>query len=180
MNARRILRRQLRMLGWPGVLGLGLLVFAGSFYVSGFRPAEARLDSLQMTIESRQRELERPDAAHELLTPEAQLVQFHKALPDAASQPDWLEKIFAIAGKQGIEIEQGDYKRVPSLEGRIVRLHITFPLKSNYPQIRRFIAQLKAEIPVLAIEQVQFERQKVADANLDARLQLVLFMEPSK
>jgi len=179
MNARRSLHRLTRLLGWPGVVGLGLLVCGASFYVSGFRPAETYQESLRMDVEARQLELNRPDGGREALTPAAQLVQFHKTFPDVASQPDWLEKIFSVASSQGIELEQGDYKLTRNVEGRIVRLRITFPLKSNYPQIRKFIAQLKAEIPVLALEHIQFERQKVADPNVEVRLQLVLFMEPS-
>ena len=179
MNTRRISRRLTRLLGWPGMLGLGLLVFGASFYVSGFRPAEAYLESLKINVEARQRELNRPGAEREVLTPTAQLIRFHQAFPDVASQPDWLEKIFTVASSQGIELEQGDYKLTRNVEGRIVRLRITFPLKITYPQIRRFIAQLRAEIPVLALEHVQFERQKVADPIVDVRLQLVLFMEPS-
>jgi len=178
MSAPLSMRRMNRLLGWPGVLGLGLLVFAASFYWSGLRPAEAYLGDLQASVDARQRDLKRSAAAGgEPQTPAAQLVKFHQAFPDSASQPDWLEKIFTVAASQGIELEQGDYKLTRNVEGRIVRLRITFPVKSNYPQIRKFIAQLKAEIPVMALEHIQFERQKVADPGVEVKLQLVLFME---
>lgn len=178
MTAGRSLRRIMRQLGWPGVLGLGLLVFAATFYVSGWRPAAAYRDDLQMNLELRQREANRPATTDRaLLTPTAQLAEFHKAFPDVASQPDWLEKIFKVASSEGIALEQGDYKLTRSVAGRIVRLHINFPVKCSYPQMRSFIARLKTEIPVLALEHIQFERQKVADPNLEVRLQMVLFME---
>jgi len=180
MSAAPSLRRMNRQLGWPGVLGLGLLVFAASFYLSGLRPAEAYLSGLQSDVESRQRDQKRSAAGGEAPTPAAQLSKFHQAFPDSASQPDWLEKIFTVAAAQGVELEQGDYKLSRNIEGRLVRLHISFPVKSDYPQMRRFIARLKAEIPVLALEHIQFERQKVADPALEVKLQLVLFMEQAR
>lgn len=181
MSSALSLRRMNRLLAWPGVLGLGLLVFSASFYFSGLRPAEANLASLQANIEARQRDLQRSAVAGgEPLTPAAQLIKFHQAFPDSASQPDWLEKIFSVAASQGIALEQGDYKLTRSIEGRIVRLRISFPVKSSYPQMRSFIARLKAEIPVMALEHIQFERQKVADPALEVKLQLVLFMEQAR
>ena len=53
---------------------------------------------------------------------------------------------------------------------------MTLPLKGEYPQIRRFLAALPAELPIVALENVQFERQKVADPNVEARIRLVLFL----
>lgn len=180
MNARWTPARLVRLLGWPGVLGTGLLVFAATLYLSALRPAASYLDGLRTNVETRQREALRTDATNrDGQTPASQLARFHKAFPTPASLPDWLERIFAVAGNQGIGLDEGDYKVIPDAAGRMVRVQITFPVKSNYPQIRKFISQLKAEIPVVALEHIQFQRQKVADPNVEAQIRLVLFMEPA-
>lgn len=178
MSARWSPARLLRRLGWPGVLGTGLLVFGATMYFSALRPAASYLDGLRTDVQARQREALRADATNrDGQTPTGQLARFHKALPGPTSLPDWLEKIFAVAGSQGIALDEGDYKVIPDAAGKMVRVQITFPVKSNYPQIRKFIAQLKAEIPVVALEHIQFQRQKVADPNVEAEIRLVLFME---
>ena len=43
-------------------------------------------------------------------------------------------------------------------------------------QIRNFLAAMPNELPVMALETVQFERQSIADPEVQARLRLVLYL----
>ncbi len=81
-----------------------------------------------------------------------------------------MEKIFASAQSHGIELEQGEYKVTRDKEGGLVRFQMTFPVKGNYPQIRKYLTALKADIPTLSLQQVQFKRQKVGDAMVEANI----------
>ncbi|MBI4983794.1 MAG: hypothetical protein HZC24_00130, partial [Rhodocyclales bacterium] len=112
-------------------------------------------------------------------TPASQLARFHQAFPALATLPEVLDRMFAVARRQGVALEQGDYRLTRNAAGQLVRIQIALPVKSNYPQIRRFIAGLKTEIPAVALENVQFARQKVADANVEATIKLALYMEPT-
>jgi hypothetical protein len=53
------------------------------------------------------------------------------------------------------------------------------PVTGEYRQIRAFLTELSAEIPALALENVQFSRQNVSDAAVEARIRLALYLEQS-
>lgn len=173
-----MLRRQARRLGLPGALGAGLLVCGAVFHLTVALPAQARLDALRQSAISRQVQIRESD----MLVkdgPAEQLLRFHQAFPADSSLPDWLDRMFAVAGNQGIGLEQGDYKLARDSAGKLLRFQVALPVRGSYPAIRKFISALQTEIPAMALEQVQFERQKVADGNIEAKIKLVLYMEPS-
>ncbi len=173
-------RRLMRLLGWPGIVGAGLMVFGVTLYVSALRPAEQQLDQVRHSAVSRQRQLgpagSQPGSAR---SPAEQLEQFYRLFPVDTTLPDCVEKIFAAAKSQGIELNQGDYKVTREQVGNLIRFQITLPVKGDYPQIRKFLTGLRNEVPAAAIEQVQFERQKIADPSIEAKIQLALYMERS-
>jgi hypothetical protein len=53
---------------------------------------------------------------------------------------------------------------------------VTLPIQATYPQIRRFVASLLNEIPVLAVDSVALERKQPTDRQVDAQLKLTLFL----
>jgi hypothetical protein len=180
MSGRYSLQRAMHRLGWPGVVGAGFLVLAATVYFTALLPANQQVSRLRAQLEQRSSAIARPDAAVRAAdSPAAQLVSFRKAMPDRASLPDCLEKIFAVAERSGINLDEGDYKLLENPGDKLVRIQITFPLKASYPQIRNFIAQLKLAMPAVALAHIQMQRQKVAETNVEAQIRLVLFMEPS-
>jgi len=66
---------------------------------------------------------------------------------------------------------------MPDKVGKLVRYQMTLPVKGEYPQIRKFLTDLPGALPAVALENVQFERQKIADPNVEAKIRLVLYME---
>jgi len=179
-DALRMLARRWRRLGWPGALGAGLMAGAAVFYLAALAPAYERLDELRAATLARRDELRRDAVLHAAGdAPDDQLVRFHRAFPVDTSLPEWLDKMFVVAARQGIALDQGDYKLTRNAVGKLVRIQIALPVRSNYSQIRKFLAGLRAEMPVVALEHVEFERQKVSDPIVDATIKLALYMEPS-
>ena len=58
-----------------------------------------------------------------------------------------------------------------------MRFQMSLPIKGEYPQIRKYLDSLLAEIPVVSLEHMQLERQKVGDPALEAKIRLALYME---
>lgn len=172
------LRRWLGVLGWPGMLAAGVLAICPAFYFSAIQPAQERLEAAQHSVVSlrQQLELSRQLPGGKAHTPAEQLAEFYRLFPHERSSPEWLEKLVAVAESNGISLNEGEYKASNDKTGRLVRFQITLPLKGEYPQMRRFLAALPAELPVMALENVQFERSKVADPKVEARIRLVLFL----
>ena len=78
-------------LGWPGMLGLGLLVAIGGFYVSALAPQQKLIDDLrQESLQLRER-AKRPnnDAPQ---APAEKLAAFYGFFPPPKELPDLLEK----------------------------------------------------------------------------------------
>lgn len=171
-------RHWLRILGWPGVLAIGGLAVLPAFYFSAIRPLQAHLDEMSRDV-ARQYEAEalaRKSNSGRMRGPDEQLAEYYRFFPPVRTAPKWLEKLVALAESRGISLDQGEYQAVPDKAGKLVRFQMTLPMKGEYPQIRKFLAALPAELPVVALEQVQFERHSIADPQVEARIRLVLYL----
>ncbi len=176
---RWMLRRWLRVLGRPGVLAIGVLVVYLPFYLSAIVPAQERLDVAQRGAlslhEQIQRASESLDGARS--TPAEQLAEFYRIFPEERSSPKWLGKLAVLARKNGIALNEGEYKVMRDDRVRLMRFQMVLPVKGEYQKIRRFLAALPAEIPIIALENVQFSRQSVGDSGVAAQIKLTLYLE---
>lgn len=168
----------LRRVGWPGVLAIGLLVMCPAFYLSAIRPAQARLDLAQQRAAALQEEasLSSKSFSGARLSTEEQLAEFYRKFPLEWQSPLWLEKLVALAERSGLRLNDGEYKATPDKVGRLVRYQMSLKVQGSYPQIRQFLTDLPGALPIVALENVQFERQKVGDPDVDARIKLMLYL----
>ncbi|MBI4984020.1 MAG: hypothetical protein HZC24_01360, partial [Rhodocyclales bacterium] len=106
MRALGSLPRQLSRLGWPGALAASLAVCGAGLFLSLLQPARERLDGLGGEALARQEQLQRSDSpAEEGDTPASQLARFHQAFPALATLPEVLDRMFAVARRQGVALE---------------------------------------------------------------------------
>lgn len=177
----RSIGRRLGRLGLPGVAGIGLWAMAAMLYFSAVLPAQQRLDEVRLDAASLQQRIARAGrllAAGERPTSE-QLAEFYRAFPDERSSPDWIGQIAATARSCGLSIDQGEYRPSRDKVGKLTQIQMTLPLRGEYHQIRQFLARTGAKVPIASLEQVQFERQKVGDSLVDAKIRFVLYLERS-
>jgi hypothetical protein len=106
--------------------------------------------------------------------PEA--VDFDRFFKRPERETDWLRKLHDLAAQQGIALNQASYATVAEADLGLVRYQVTLPVQATYPQVRRFVASLLNEIPVLALESVTFERKEPTAPVVDAQLKLTLFL----
>lgn len=172
-------RRWLYLFGWPGVLGAGLLAMCLALYLSAIQPAQMRLNEAHESAISIQEQVKRAANGlnHSELTPAEQLTEFYRIFPNEKNLLPWLEKVFSLAAMQGISLDQGEYKVTRDRVGKLVRFQMTLPVRSSYPQIRKYLNSLRAEIPIISMEHLQFERQKVNDSEVEAKIKLALYLE---
>jgi Tfp pilus assembly protein PilO len=173
-------RRRLRVLGRSGVLAIGILLVFPPFYFSAIAPAQERLDAARSGTLSLREQIQHAskslDGARR--TPDAQLAEFYRIFPDERSSPLWLAKVAALAGKNGLSLNEGEYRAGRDNAVRLMRFQMVLPVKGEYRQIRRFLAALPAEIPIIALEDVQFSRQNVGDSTVEARIRMALYLGP--
>ncbi|MFA6971932.1 MAG: GspMb/PilO family protein [Gallionella sp.] len=169
-------RRWIHLFGWPGAAGIGLLIACLAFYFAAIRPAQLRLDTARQSAIELQKH-GRHNASANNQPPGAQLAEFYRTFPDEKNLLPWIEKIFTLAHDQGISLDQGEYKLSSDKVGKLMRFQMSLPIKGEYPQIRKYLDSLLAEIPVVSLEHLQLERQKVGDPALEAKIRLALYME---
>ena len=162
-------------LGWPGMVGLGLLAFVAAFYFSTYRPEQMRLDDLRGEIakieDGRVRaEIDEPKTGIDKLN------AFYGYFPPSERIADLLGEIYAVAARQSLTLDQGEYRVVRDSVGRLTHFQVILPVRGTYPQVRKFVAAALASVPNLSLDSVQFERQKVGDAVIEAKIKLVMYL----
>lgn len=163
-------------LGLPGIVGLGLLVFIGAFYVSTLYPEQRRLEELRPEIAKVRSERSAPADAEGPKSPMDRLAAFYGAFPKPRDVPDLLEKVYAAAARQTLKLEQGEYRVIRDNAGGLNQFQLTLPVRGSYPQIRKFVDAALIDVPTLSLDSIQFERQKVGDASVDAKIKLVVYL----
>jgi hypothetical protein len=106
----------------------------------------------------------------------ADAVEFDRFFKRPERETDWLRRLHDLAAQQGIALNQASYATVAEPDLGLVRYQVTLPVQATYPQVRRFVASLLNEIPVLALESVTFERKEPTAPVVDAQLKLTLFL----
>jgi Pilus assembly protein, PilO len=175
---RRTMRHWLPLLGWPGMLAMGLLAICLGFYLASIRPLQTRLDVVQHSADAARANIVNASATTHRGgdTPTEQLVEFYHFFPAEKDSPVWLDKLVKVAERNGLSLNEGEYKVTQDKVGQLMRYKIMLPVQGKYPQIRKFLASLPSEIPVVALENVQFERKNIVDTDVQAKIKLVLYL----
>jgi hypothetical protein len=161
---------QLNRIGRSGLAGIGLMFCAGVFLFSAVLPQYREIASLRSDIlEAQRRGVAAP-------SPHVRLNRFLDDLPKRGELPNITGKIFKLAAGAGVTLDRGRYELAPLHSGRLARLRMSFPIKGQYPAIRRFIDATLIAIPSAAVEGLRIERKAVGDANVDADLRFSIFV----
>lgn len=173
----RFQRRLMPMLGWPGVVAISILVICPTFYFSTIRPMQDRLSVSQRKENSlREQTLNADTAIKSATTPSEELEEFYRYFPSEKKSPHVFGKLVEVAEKNGLSLNHGEYIVTQDKVGQLVRFKITLPVQGKYKQIRNFLSSLGSEIPNMALENVQFERKDILDADVQVKIRLLLYM----
>jgi len=165
----------LERLGTLGVLGIGVLLFCLPFYFSALRPAEQELAAQRAAAERlRSRG---PFRAVTVDDRAADLLRFYALLPPLAQLPEELARVYALAAAARLELRQGEYRLDKRAAGPVA-YRITLPTRGSYAQMRAFLDAVLREMPLASVDALRFERERAADARLDAQIQLTLHFRP--
>ncbi len=104
----------------------------------------------------------------------ARLAEFDAYLPSHDGIPTALADLFTLAQREGLSIARGEYKAQADGPGRFMRYRMTLPVQGDAAAIRRFMLAALQAHKTLALESVQFKRERPATAEVEARIQWVL------
>lgn len=166
------LNRWLSVLGTPGVVGVGLLLFTLGLYDSSIAPAAKRLAAVQARITK----LQQQTRLSKINLEQGPLADFYSFFPPAENLRETLDRIYAAADKEGLELPKGDYRLVRGNQGQIATFQAVFPIRGTYPQLRRFIAVVLNEFPFVALDDLRLEKQRAADSSIDSQVKLTVYL----
>lgn len=173
----RRLHAVLRALGPAGVAALGVLAFCLPLYFSAVRPAERELAASRAAAER----LRVPAAVRPVAGEgrEEELARFYALFPPIDRLADELARVYGLARKSGLELQQGEY-RVERRSAGLISYRVSLPVRGSYHQIRAFVGALLTDVPIASLDALRFERKKSGDAQLEAQLRLTVHFRPSK
>ena len=82
--------------------------------------------------------------------------------------------LFDLAANQQITLSRGEYRMQADDAGGFLRYRISLPVKGQAAAIQGFVEQGLLRNRSLAFESVQFKRDKIESANVEARIQWTL------
>ena len=168
-----LLKRARDELGTAGLLGLGLLIAAAVFLAVGLEPLEERRAALEAQLARGDRggASQPRDRASDSA---ARLAAFYAFFETGEATTDWLARLNAAGAAAGVEIRSADYT-LHKTGTRLSRYEIVLPVTGSYPQIRAFLRNALADIPLLSLDQVQVKREaQGGKVQAEARLTLHL------
>jgi len=175
---RLILLEHLRRLGWPAAGGAALLVLAAAYGLLVLWPAWQTREVLAGQIVEARERLGRIARGVELPPqgPGQQLADFHRQLPAQPAATATIDRIYAAARAENLSLARGEYSLGIDPKTRLARYRILLPVRAGYPQLRRFLHRLLAEVPALVLEDVEFKRKDIHETELEARIRMTLYL----
>lgn len=159
------------------IVAVTVLLIALVVSVLGFWRLDQRQQKLavqsQALVVSRLNAVKLPtvaDAAQELM-------DFQKQLPLHEDIPVSLRDLITLAQTHQLALARGEYKSQVDVNGQFFRYDMTFPVQGNAQAIERFVLAALAQHSTLALESVQFKRERIESKEVEAKIQWTLFTQ---
>lgn len=172
------LLHRLRLVGLPGWLAAALALVCALAWWTALSPLleeSDRLDTESAALERHARE-RGSNAAPVATTPQQQLAEFERRFTGEKTLAESLGRLQAVAQRQGVQLDQAEFKFSADAKDPLARYAIVLPIKADYRALRRFTRDAAHELPGLAMEDVSLRRSDSQSPLLDAQLRFVLFV----
>ncbi|HEX7888784.1 MAG TPA: GspMb/PilO family protein [Ramlibacter sp.] len=113
----------------------------------------------------------------EAMSPAARAEAFYRFFPAEASATDALVRIHDAAARHGVQLAQADYRMTRTEGTRLLAYQVTYPVKGSYSQLRKFLTQVLREVPNASLDDVNFRRDAISQAEVQATLKLTLHLK---
>jgi hypothetical protein len=170
-----LLQRAREELGTAGLIGLVLLAGAVVFLLGALEPLEGRRQSLDAQLARGERAGGVSQGRDRASDGAARLAAFYEFFETGEAATGWLARLHAAGAAAGVEIRSADYT-LHKTGTRLARYEIVLPVTGSYPQIRAFLRNALADIPVLSLDQVQIKREQAQGGKVQAEARLTLHL----
>lgn len=173
------LLKQLReQLGTSGVTGVVLLCLAGAFLILTLQPLERETAFMQSRLDAAHSKVAMQTRTFSAGNRQKELGDFFASLPAEQDVTDVLASIYVAAGATGVELKQAEYT-LDAKDNSRVTYGMVFPVQWDYMRIRLFVSSVLASNPAIALDQINFQRDRINDSTANAEIRLTLFLRPN-
>jgi len=175
------LQLTLKRFGLANILALALPIAACAGYFGLMPELRARDAAAAASLTKANQSLasSRTASAPAPSATEQNLQNFYDLLGDSRYAEQQVKTLFAIAAKNSLTLNQAEYKLAYDKSGAFRTYTIVLPVHGQYGAIRSFCQQVLLAIPFASLDQVDFKRDSVNNANLEAKLRLTLYLDGS-
>lgn len=160
--------------GWPAMVGLMLLIAALGLHGFGVRAVQESTS----IVRSQQATLQESTRFHlpQVDDSAKQQQALYAKLVDPSGALQAVNLIHRTAASHRVLLSSGEYRVVRDPKAQISRYQITLPVRSSYPNLRAWLAEVMNTIPTIALDEISVQRDTVASDDVDARVRLTLLM----
>jgi hypothetical protein len=162
----------------PPVAAVLVLLAAGAFSLAWMIAAREELELAYAEA----RQAARAPAPVRVAPPPAppssdqNLAEFYAALGARRDVEHQLKSLFALAGKHGLALQQGEYRSSYDRAARLHTYQINLPVKGAYGAIWQFVFAALRALPHASLDDLSFRRDSIGDPQVEARLRMTLYL----
>ncbi|MNM68631.1 Pilus assembly protein, PilO [compost metagenome] len=177
-----ILQEHLRQVGPVGLAAVAVAVLALGVALGGLLPQWHTVRELRATETDASVQVGRVQRGELKIAvkPEQQaLDSLRQQLPGQPQASELIERLYQLASAEKISLARGEYALGIDPKTQLARYQIVLPVRGSYPQIRGFLKGLLGQLPTLVLEDLELQRKRIGDSELNARLRMTLYLSRS-
>lgn len=163
-------------IGRLGIIGIALCLFSIAATISANRPLHDQVAAQAVELENMRASAADGESPGRETNQQIDKREVVDELPARDELPRYLGEIVSIAATTGLSLDRGDYEFSDTQSSAISSYRLTLPVRGSYPQVRQFIEETLAAIPVVALESLRVERNTVSDQIIAADLEFAILV----
>jgi hypothetical protein len=162
-----------RRIGWSGI-ALLVAVAVSLVVWRQWQDTEERLDQMRIALAAQPEPEPKAASAAFVTDGRERLEAFEAHLVPHKDIPDILQSIFRLAGAENLTLQRGEYKVEPDPYGGFIRYRMILPVKGDATAVYRLILAALSAHRALALDSIQFRRERIDASDVEAQIQWVL------
>lgn len=165
------LDRTRRQLGIYGVCGAAMLAISFVLALFSVLPAWLEVRALDQSLQTGRQQskaLQSPGGQ-----PASSLtIQQMPASTDMSAQ---MRRVHELADQRGLGIGRAEYRLSPMADSALMQYEMLFSLSADYPRLRQYLADILAQLPNAALQEIEMTRPDVNAGEITAKVVLAFY-----
>ena len=149
-------------------LAVGLIVLTIFAYCLMVYPQLNKLQALKI-------QANQASQLHAPISQANELDNYVNQFPALAQRASKVDDLMALVAQHQLQLDEVSYKTEANNDAPLSRYMLTFSVFASYPEIHQLLNDILTQMPFVAIESLQLNRENVLDEIVEARIQLIFY-----